>query len=137
MKELVRYAMEEGAHGLSSGLFYQPGRNASTEELIELCKVVAKYCGFYFTHVRDEGDVVIEAYKEAGRIAREAGVQVNIAHQKAWDRANWGKVKQNLDIMENARSEGLEVSCDVYPYPYSNFLNLGHRLISYTDCKNL
>lgn len=90
MKELVRKAMRDGARGLTSGLTYAPGRNASTEELIELCKVVAEYDGVYVTHCRDEGDVVVEAYKEAVRIARQAHISVNIAHHKAWGEAKLG-----------------------------------------------
>jgi len=137
MKELVRGAMNDGARGLSSGLTYAPGRNASTEELIELCNVVREYDGFYFTHCRDEGDVVVEAYREAVRIAREANVSVNIAHHKSWGRPNWGKVRQTLAIIESARREGLDVTCDVYPYPRAGVGSVADRLMSYTQFNDL
>jgi N-acyl-D-amino-acid deacylase len=116
MKELVVRSMEAGSFGLSTGLIYAPGCFAKTEEIIELCRVVAEYGGIYASHIRSEGHALIEAVKEAIRIGRETGVGVEISHHKAFGRENWGKVKETLRLLENARREGVEVTCDVYPY---------------------
>jgi N-acyl-D-amino-acid deacylase len=116
MKELVTQAMEDGAFGLSSGLFYPPGCYADTRELIELCKTVANYGGIYASHTRGEGDPLIEAVAEALEIGEKANIPVEISHHKACGVQNWGKVKETLRMMEEARSRGIEVTCDVYPY---------------------
>jgi len=115
MKELVVQAMEAGSFGLSTGLIYAPGCFAKTEEIIQLCRVVADYGGIYASHIRNEGHALIEAVKEAIRIGRETGVSVEISHHKAFGRENWGKVKETLGLLENARRD-VEVTCDVYPY---------------------
>ncbi len=116
MKALVAQAMEEGAFGMSTGLIYPPGSYATTEEIIELAKVVAEYGGIYATHMRNEGKRLIEAVEEAIRIGEEAGVPVEISHHKASGKPNWGKVCATLRLMERARKRGVEVHCDVYPY---------------------
>jgi len=116
MESLLDRAMHEGAMGLSTGLTYPPGRNATTEEIVRLCKVVARHGGVYLTHIRHEGDYVVEAVAEAIEISKRSKVPVNIAHHKAWGRRNWGKVRKTLKLMEEARERGLEVTCDVYPY---------------------
>ena len=116
MKELLEEALAAGAIGLSSGLIYPPGAFASTEELIELCRAVARYGGIYASHIRDEGNRLLEAVEEAIRIGREAGVPVQISHHKASGRANWGKVADSLALIDRARAEGLDVTVDVYPY---------------------
>ncbi|KPV61504.1 MAG: D-glutamate deacylase [Candidatus Bathyarchaeota archaeon BA1] len=116
MKKHVEQAMEAGAFGLSTGLIYAPGCFAKTEEIIELCKVVAEYGGIYASHIRSEGHALSEAVKEAISIGRKTGVSVQVSHHKAFGRKNWGKVKETLRLMENARKEGVEVTCDVYPY---------------------
>ena len=87
-----------------------------TEELIELCEVVARHGGIYASHIRNEGDHLLEAVEEAIRIGREAGVPVQISHHKASGRGNWGKVVDSLALIDRARSEGLDVTVDVYPY---------------------
>jgi len=128
MKRHVREAMRVGAFGLSTGLVYPPGRNATTEEIVELCKVVAKYNGLYFTHIRNEGDTLLEAVAEAAEIGRRAGVPVHIAHFKAIGEPNWGKVVHALAIIEEARREGVDITCDLYPYPRSAVGSLLSRL---------
>jgi N-acyl-D-amino-acid deacylase len=116
MKELLEEALAAGAIGMSSGLIYPPGAFATTEELIELCEVVARHGGIYASHIRNEGDRLLEAVEEAIRIGREAGVPVQIAHHKASGRSNWGKVVDSLALIDRARSEDLDVTVDVYPY---------------------
>ena len=116
MKELLEEGLTAGAIGLSSGLIYAPGAFATTEELIELCRVVERYGGIYASHIRSEGDHLLEAVEEAIRIGREAGVPVQLSHHKAQGRANWGKVVDSLGLIDQARAEGLDVTVDVYPY---------------------
>ncbi len=120
MKTLVRHAMEDGAFGLSSGLIYPPGNFAETRELIELCNVVAEYDGVYSTHIRDEGERLEEAVSEAIEIGGSAGVAVQIAHHKAHGEANWGKSERSLKLIERARSEGIDLTADQYPYTASS-----------------
>jgi len=116
MRRLVERAMEEGAFGLSAGLIYPPGCYADTEELIDLCRVVARYGGIYATHMRDEGEGLLAAVEEAIRIGREAGVRIQISHHKACGRKSWGKVKDSLAMIAEARSQGIDVWADQYPY---------------------
>jgi len=116
MKELVAQAMEDGAFGMSTGLFYLPGCFADTEEVIALCKIVAKYGGIYTSHIRGEGDPLIEAVAEAIEIGEKANIPVEISHHKACGIENWGKVKKTLRMMQEARSRDMDVTCDVYPY---------------------
>lgn len=108
--------MEQGAFGISTGLIYPPGSFAGTEELIELASVVAGYDGFYFSHIRGEGRTLLEAVSEAIRIGRESGARVQISHHKAcWPR-NWPLQERALALIDEARSSGLDVSIDAYPY---------------------
>lgn len=116
MQELVAGAMQQGAIGLSTGLIYPPGSFTSTEELIELTKVVGDRNGFYFSHVRGEGDTLLEAIKEAIRIGRETGAAVQISHFKAARQSNWDKSQQALELISRARSTGLDITADLYPY---------------------
>ncbi|MCK8824918.1 N-acyl-D-amino-acid deacylase family protein [Fuchsiella alkaliacetigena] len=116
MKKHLLVAMQEGAWGLSTGLIYPPSANANTAELIELAKVVAEQGGIYATHLRDEGDQLISAVKEAIEIAEQTGVSVQISHHKANGKGNWGKVEQTLELIEKANQRGLNINCDVYPY---------------------
>jgi len=116
MKEVLAETMEEGAVGLSSGLIYPPSCYADTRELIELCKVVAQYGGIYTSHIRGEGETLIDSVREAIEIGKKAGVPVEISHHKTSGKSNWGKVKQSLKIIDEARSIGVDVTCDVYPY---------------------
>jgi len=116
MKSLVAEAMEAGAFGLSTGLIYPPGTYSKTDEIIELCKVVAKYGGIYASHIRSERAGLIEAVKEALTIGEKAKIPVEISHHKAAGRSNWGKTVETLKLMEEARAGGVDVTCDQYPY---------------------
>jgi N-acyl-D-amino-acid deacylase len=109
-------AMEQGAIGLSTGLIYPPGSFTDTAELIELVKVVGERKGFYFSHIRGEGQTLLEAVKEAIRIGRETDASVQISHFKAARRENWEKSRQALELIRQAQAEGLDVSVDLYPY---------------------
>ncbi len=116
MKALVKEAMEQGAFGLSTGLEYPPGMFADTEEIIELCKVVARHGGFYATHMRSEDVKLIEAVEEALEIARRAELPLEISHLKAAGRANYWKMDRVLEMIEKAKKEGIDVNADRYPY---------------------
>jgi N-acyl-D-aspartate/D-glutamate deacylase len=116
MKALVAEAMREGALGLSSALEYPPAPYASTEELIALASVSAKYGGIYATHMRNEGDGEMAALRETARIAREAHTAVEIFHLKTAGKPNWGKMPQVVAFIDRMRSEGLDVTADTYAY---------------------
>ena len=116
MKELVDGGMREGAFGLSTGLKYTPGCYAKTEEIIELCKVIAKYGGIYATHQRTQGDTLIESTEESIKIGRMSRVPVQISHMKAKGQRNWGKPKNVLRIIDEARDSGVDIAFDQYPY---------------------
>lgn len=117
MKALVAKAMEGGAMGLSSALIYPPSAYHSTEELIELCKEVAKYQGFYATHMRDESGKLLEAIAEAIRIGEESGSKVEVFHLKAAYEPGWNQLMiEALELIEEARSRGVDVAADLYPY---------------------
>lgn len=116
MKAMVAEAMKAGAAGMSTGLIYPPGVFSKTEELIELTKVAAKYGGVYFSHIRGEGPSLLEAVKEAIEIGENACAPVQISHHKASGRQAWGKLKETLQLMEDARSRGVDVTYDQYPY---------------------
>lgn len=116
MRELVRTAMEEGAMGLTTALIYAPANFASTEELIELAKVAAEYDGMYIAHIRSEGNAWMEAIDETLRIAREAGLPVEIYHLKAAGQKNWGKLDEAIEKIEDAQREGIQVTADMYTY---------------------
>jgi len=109
-------AMEQGAFGLSTGLIYPPGSFTGTEELIELIEIVGERKGFYFSHIRGEGQTLLEAVKEAIFIGRKTGASVQISHFKAARRENWEKSRQALELIRQAQSEGLDVTADLYPY---------------------
>lgn len=116
MKRLVRAGMEAGAFGLSTGLEYQPGSFADQAELTALVAETAPYGGIYSTHVRSEGDRVVEAIREALAIGAEAGVPVNLAHLKIVHYRNWAKEDEVVALIEEARRAGQRVFADVYPY---------------------
>ena len=122
MHALVQKAMEDGALGMSTGLYYAPGSYARTEEVIELAKVAAAAGGVYDSHLRDEDSYTIGllgAIREAIRIAREAGIAVNISHIKALGPEVWGQSTQAIQLIRQARSEGLRLTADQYPYTAS------------------
>ena len=114
-REAVK-ALQEGAWGLSTGLIYPPGSYASTDELVELTKAVAREGGLYFSHIRGESETLLDAVAEALRIGRETGAPVQISHFKAAGRQNWGKSKEALALIDQARKEGTDVCADMYPY---------------------
>lgn len=116
MRALVRQEMEAGALGIGSSLIYAPAFYATTEELIELCKVAAKYRGKYISHMRSEGNRLLEAVDELIRIAREANVPAEIYHLKAAGKANWPKMDEVIAKVEAARKEGLKITADMYTY---------------------
>jgi N-acyl-D-amino-acid deacylase len=117
MRELVRKEMEAGALGIGSSLIYAPAFYAPTEELIEMCKVAAQYKGKYISHMRSEGNRLIEAVEELLRIAREARIPAEIYHLKAMGQANWPKMEQVIAMVEKNRREGLKITADMYTYP--------------------
>jgi len=117
MRELVRREMEAGALGITTALIYPPAFFAKTEELIELCKVAAKYKGKYTAHMRSEADQFIEAVQETIRISREAGIPVEIYHLKAAGEANWPKMDQVIKMIEDARKKGVKITANMYTYP--------------------
>ncbi|MFB0522230.1 MAG: amidohydrolase family protein [Candidatus Bathyarchaeia archaeon] len=116
MKELVAEDMKQGSFGMSTGLFYAPGGYASTSEIIELAKTVAEHGGIYATHMRSEGDIMIESLKEALEIGEKANMPIQISHYKSTGPQNWGKIKVGFKMMEQARKKGLDVTCDAYPW---------------------
>lgn len=116
MRTEVAASLEDGAFGLSTGLIYPPGSYAPTEELIALARTVGKHQGHYYSHIRGEGDTLLEAVAEAIRIGREGGCPVEISHFKAAGRVNWSKAPQALELIDRARAEGLDVDADMYPY---------------------
>ncbi len=122
MKALVRSAMQEGAFGMSTGLFYVPGSFAKTEEVIELSKVVAAMGGYYDSHMRDEDSYsigLLGSIAETIRIGREAKIPVHISHIKALGPEVWGKSVPAVQMIEKARAEGVDVTADQYPYTAS------------------
>lgn len=116
MKELVREGMQAGAIGLSTALIYPPAVFATTEEIASLAEVAGQYGGRYFTHMRNEGDRLLEAIDEAMEIGRSAKTPVHIFHLKAAGRANWGKMELAIARIKAARAAGQQVTADIYPY---------------------
>ena len=116
MQQLLATAMQQGAMGVSSALIYAPGNYAKTDELIALAKIASQYGGIYATHMRNEGDMEPQALEEAFRIGREAHIPVEIFHLKVSGKQNWGKMKDVVAAIENARREGIDVTADQYPY---------------------
>jgi N-acyl-D-amino-acid deacylase len=116
MKKLVAEAMEEGALGVGSSLIYAPAFYAKTDELIELCKVAARYSGMYISHLRSEGNTFLEAVDELIQISREAGLPAQIYHLKAAGKSNWSKMDAAIQKIEAARKGGLKITADMYTY---------------------
>ncbi|WP_201773086.1 N-acyl-D-amino-acid deacylase family protein [Gemmatirosa kalamazoonensis] len=116
MRRVVRDAMRDGALGVASALIYPPGSYASTEELVQEAKAMAPYGGIYITHMRSEGDRLVEAVDEAIRIGREGGVPVEIYHLKAAGVRNWPKAALVVAKIDSARAAGQDVAADQYPY---------------------
>lgn len=120
MEALVHKAMRDGAVGISTGLIYVPGSYANTSEIVALAKVAARYNGVYASHIRNEGDEITAAINEALTIGKEAGIPVQISHFKVSGQHNWGRSKETLAMVQNARRAGLDVTIDQYPYTASS-----------------
>ena len=120
MEAIVKKAMEDGAVGLSTGLIYIPGTYSKTIEIVRLAKVAAAYHGVYASHMRDEGDSVTVAIEEALHIGREAKMPVEISHFKLSGQQNWGRSKETVPMIIQARKEGLDITIDQYPYTASS-----------------
>lgn len=120
MEAIVENAMRNGAVGMSTGLIYIPGTYSKTEEILRLAKVASRYQGVYASHMRDEGDSVVQAIEEALLIGREANIPVEISHFKLSGQQNWGRSKETVPMIIKAREEGLDVTIDQYPYTASS-----------------
>ncbi|MFX0052670.1 MAG: amidohydrolase family protein, partial [Candidatus Hermodarchaeota archaeon] len=117
MNELTEEAMRAGAFGMSTGLIYSPQVYAKTDEIIQLMKIVTKYGGLYFSHIRNEGSMVVQAVEEFIEIVEKSGCSGGqIAHHKASGPTNWGKSIQTLKLISEANERGLNITCDQYPY---------------------
>jgi N-acyl-D-aspartate/D-glutamate deacylase len=116
MIALAEDALAAGALGLSSGLFTAPGCYAQPDEMVALCRAVKRHNAGYFTHLRDESNKVAEAVEEAIAIGRDCGVHVEIVHFKCSGLDNWGKTARVLDVLADARAQGIDIDCDAYPY---------------------
>jgi N-acyl-D-aspartate/D-glutamate deacylase len=120
MKALVEEAMKEGASGLSCALAMPPDSLATTDDLVELCKVVARYGGIFVVHLRNEGTDVFTAVREAIEIGRRSGVTVEILHIKIADQKYWGRMNEVVRLVDDARKQGVDVGANVYPYTRGN-----------------
>jgi N-acyl-D-amino-acid deacylase len=120
MKDLTRQAMQDGAFGLSTGLFYVPGNFTPTEEVVELAKVVAGFGGMYISHMRDEAADVVASVRETIRIGEEGGLPTQVTHHKIIGAQNWGKSVDTLRLIEEARARGVDATLDAYPYTASS-----------------
>jgi N-acyl-D-amino-acid deacylase len=120
MRAIVDRAMKEGALGFSTGLEYVPGRFADMSEVVALAKVAAKYDGIYASHIRDEGPKGVEAIREALEVGKQAQIATEISHFKASGPRQWHTIINRLDLVDEARAEGQQVSLDVYPYTSSS-----------------
>jgi N-acyl-D-amino-acid deacylase len=116
MKAMVRKAMEDGALGVGSSLIYAPAFYSSTEELIELCKVASEYDGIYISHMRSEGNKILESMDELIRIADEASIRAEIYHLKMGGKENWNKFDAVVKKIDSARTAGLQITADMYTY---------------------
>jgi N-acyl-D-amino-acid deacylase len=120
MKVLLDEAMRDGALGLSSQVMMPPGSLATTSQLADLCKVVAKHGGIYSSHIRNEGDGIFASVREAIEVGRRSGVPVDIIHLKIADQQFWGRMDEVVKLIEDARTEGLNIQANVYPYTRGN-----------------
>ncbi|MBL8232403.1 MAG: amidohydrolase family protein [Bryobacterales bacterium] len=130
MQELVEAAMKDGAVGFSTGLIYIPGTYSNSDEVVALAKAASKHGGVYASHMRDEGDKVLDAIHEAVRAGKEAGTRVQLSHFKIDNRRLWGSSDKSLALVERYRGEGVDVVVDQYPYDRSS-TNLGITLPSW------
>lgn len=116
MKEIIQREIDAGAIGLSSGLIYTPCAYGNLEELIEICKVVAKNNGVFVVHQRSEANTIISSIEEILEVGRQSGIKIHFSHFKICGRNNWNKINQVLTLLDQAKAEGIEVSFDQYPY---------------------
>jgi N-acyl-D-amino-acid deacylase len=119
MRQVMAEAMEDGAFGVSYALIYPPDSFVETDELVEVCRVVAAHHGIYITHVRSEADQLVEAIGEAIEIGRRANIPVEVYHLKAAGRPHWGLMPAAIQAIEAARAEGIDITADMYPYAAS------------------
>lgn len=119
MKSLLEKAMKEGAFGISAGLIYSHAKAASSEEIIELGKIAAKYGGLYASHLRAEGENLVAAVNEAIRIGREGGCRIQISHLKAMGEQFWPEMERAIKMVETAKYTGLDINFDFYPYDFT------------------
>ena len=116
MCEVTRREMEAGAYGLSTGLIYMPCAYSETEELIEMCKVVAEYDGCFVVHQRSEADTILSSMKEVIEIGEKSGIKVHFSHFKVCGKKNWKYIDQVIELLNEAKDKGIRVSFDQYPY---------------------
>ena len=116
MCEITERELKAGAIGLSTGLIYIPCAYSLTEEIIEMCKVVAKYDGVFVVHQRSEADTILTSMEEIIEIGKQSGVKVHFSHFKVCGKANWKYIPQVIELLEKAEKEGIRVSFDQYPY---------------------
>jgi N-acyl-D-amino-acid deacylase len=131
MRAHVARAMEQGACGFSTGLIYEPGRYSDTQEVVSLAEECAPYGGLYATHMRNEGDKLLEAVEEALTIATSASIGLHISHHKAAGKRNWGRIGESFARIDRAEADGASVTLDIYPYtagsgPMWQYVNLEH-----------
>jgi N-acyl-D-amino-acid deacylase len=120
MKAIVRQAMQDGAFGLSTGLFYVPGKFTPLSEVIELQKEVSPYRGLHTSHMRDEASKILDSVRETIAIGEQGGVPTQISHHKVIGKANWGKTVETLRLVDEARARGVDTTIDQYPYTASS-----------------
>jgi N-acyl-D-amino-acid deacylase len=120
MQQLVEQAMQQGALGLSSQVMMPPGSLATTDDIVQLCQVVAKYRGLYSSHIRNEGTGVLDSVREAIEIGERTGIPVDVIHIKIADRQLWGQMDRVIALVEDARARGVNVQANVYPYTRGN-----------------
>jgi N-acyl-D-amino-acid deacylase len=120
MRGLVRQGMEDGAFGLSSGLFYVPGAFTPTAEVIELAKVAGRMGGIYISHMRDETAGVVDSVRETIEIGEKGGLPTQVTHHKIIGKANWGRSTETLKLIDEARARGVDATIDQYPYTASS-----------------
>jgi dihydroorotase/N-acyl-D-amino-acid deacylase len=120
MAGLVEQGMKDGAFGLSSGLFYVPGTFTSTDEVVELAKVAARFGGIYISHMRDEASRVVDSVKETIAIGERGGLPTQLTHHKIIGVGNWGKSVETLQLVDEARKRGVDATIDQYPYTASS-----------------
>jgi len=120
MKAILASALAEGAVGMSTGLIYPPSAYGTTDEIVALAEVVARHGGLYASHIRNEGNKLLDAVSEGIEIGRRSGARVQLSHHKASGVKNWGRVKESTALIEKARADGVDVTADQYPYTASS-----------------